>query len=646
MRIRSPRRRVSARPTDVHITRRRSFIKAGVIGGAGALAATRPGLLAPNPASAQTTLPPTPFPISPFKATLPLSPVLRTYELNPGPGHVYHGIAPEFSPSHPAHGADWNDGALKTYKLVAEQRIAQIIPGVDTPVFTYRDANAPEGQGTVPGPTIIADFNVPIVVRLLNRLSRDHTYVHHDIEASIHHHGGHNPAHADGHPAFYALPNRERDYYYPNIVPKRRVNGVLDFDHCTSPSTMWYHDHSMDITGFTVSRGLAGYYLSLDDIEKGLIYDNVLPDVRRLASDPDDCYDIPLMFTDQRFNADGTLHYDFLNHDGRLGDVFTVNGAVQPTFRVQRRKYRLRFCNGSNARYYQLRLSTRRSFLQIGKDSWIFHFPIVARDVVICPGERADIIVDFRDAPDEMYLENIMQQTSGRKPDGPDPTRPTALIKFVVEGGAVHNDLTIDAETELRRHDAITAADIVTTRVFEFGRGNGAWQINDRFYNPRRADAVPQPDDHGQTAERWILRNDGGGWFHPVHIHLEHMEVQKINGRVPPPAQRCKSDIVNLPDNATAEIFMRFRTFTGPFVFHCHIIEHEDMRMMAQQDPRKAGDPCPLDGETEIDPAVSGVPLTCEELEPTLFFEAAGDVERLEGRGVGVPCDDYEKSGS
>ena len=624
---------------------RRSIIKAGFIGGAGALVATRPGLLAPDPASAQTILPPTPFPITPFQTPLRLAPVLRPFALNPGPGHVYHGIAPEFSPSHPAHAADWNDAALKTYKLVAEQRIAQIIPGVDTPVFTYRDANAPEGQGTVPGPTILTRFNEPIVVRLLNRLTRDLTYMHHDIEASIHHHGGHNPAHADGHPAFYTLPAQQRDYYYPNIVPKRRVNGVLDFERSAIPSTMWYHDHSMDITGFTVSRGLAGYYLSLDDLEQDLIDGNVLPDVTRLATDPAGCFDIPMIFADQRFNADGTLHYDFLNHDGRLGDVFTVNGAVQPTFRVQRRKYRFRFCNGSNARYYQLRMSTRRSFLQIAKDSWLFPLAIVARDVVICPGERADIIVDFRDAPNEVYLENIMQQTTGRKPDGPDPNRPTPLVKFIVEGGAVSNDITIEAGTPLRPHEPITAADIVTTRVFEFGRGNGAWQINDRFFNPRRADAVPQPDADGQTAERWILKNKGGGWFHPIHIHLEHMEVQKINGRVPPPPQRFKSDIVNLEDNATAEIFMRFRTYTGPFAFHCHIVEHEDMRMMAQQDPRKAGDPCPLDGVSDIDPAVSGVPLTCEELEPTLFFDAAGDVERLEGRGVGFPCDDF-KGGS
>ena len=622
---------------------RRQVIKAGLIGGTGAVVASRSGMLTPDSASAQVTLPPTPFEITPFQTPLPLSPVLRPFALDRGPGQVLHGIAPEFFDGHRVHATDWNMTALRTYKLISEQRITQIIPGVDTPVFTYRDANAPEGQGTVPGPTIIGEFNTPIVVRLENRLTRDATYVHHDIEASIHHHGGHNPAHSDGHPAFYCLPGQERDYFYPNIVPKRRQDGVMQFEQCAVPSTMWYHDHSMDITGFTVSRGLAGFYLSLDDVERGLIHDNVLPDVMRLATDPGACCDIPMLFADQRFNADGTLYYDFLNHDGRLGDVFTVNGAVQPVFRVQRRKYRFRFCNGSNSRYYQLRLSTRRNYLQLGKDSWLFPQPIAVRDVVICPGERADIIVDFRDAPNEMYLENIMQQITGRKPEGPDPDRPTPLVKFLVEGAPVQNDLTITTETPLRRHEPITEADIVTTRVFKFGRGNGAWQVNERFYNPRRADAVPQIDADGQTAERWILKNEGGGWFHPIHIHLEHMEVQKINGRVPPPVQRFKSDIVNLKDNDTAEIFIRFRTFTGPFVFHCHIVEHEDMRMMAQQDPHPAGEPSALDGVRELDPAVSGVPLTCEQLEPSLYFDAAGDVERLEGEGVGFPCNDFRK---
>jgi FtsP/CotA-like multicopper oxidase with cupredoxin domain len=619
---------------------RRQMLKLGALGGAGAFLSTRPEAPSVAPALAADALP-TPFKVTPFQAALQSPAVLKPYALNPAPGLAYHGIAPEFSKLHPAHASDWNDAALKTYKMVTEQRFAQIIPGVYTPVFTYRDANTAEGQGTIPGPTILAEFNKPAVLRLQNNLTRDRTYVHHDIENSIHHHGGHDPAHADGHPSFFALAGRDRDYYYPNIVPKLRGK----FQTSTVPSTTWYHDHAMDITGFNVSRGLAGFYLVTDELERDLMYSNVLPDITRLATDPANCFDIPLILIDQRFNADGTLHYDFLDHDGRIGDVFTVNGAVQPHFRVQRRKYRLRILNGSNARYYQLRLSTGQTFLNIAKDAWLYPQPLEAREVLICPGERFEIIVDFRNAPNEVFLNNIMQQTSGRKPDGPDASRPTPLMKFIVEGAAVANDITINKDTPLRPHEPILASDIVATRVFEFERGNGAWQINGRFFNPRRADAVPLLDPNGQAAERWIFKNSSGGWFHPIHVHLEHMEVQKYNGKAPPPYLRYKTDGVNLIGGGSAEVFVRLRTFTGPFVFHCHIIEHEDMRMMGNHDPRPAGQASPLDGQREIDPAVSGVPLTCEQLETILYFDAAGNVEMLKDRGVGHPCDDFEKSG-
>jgi FtsP/CotA-like multicopper oxidase with cupredoxin domain len=621
------------------VLNRRDAFKIGAWGAAAALAPAGAGS---KPAAAAA---PTPFVVTPFQAALPIPPVLRPFALNPGPGSVYHGIAPEFSPSHRDHDPDWNANPLTTYKIVAEQRVARIIPGVDTPVFTYRDANMPAGNGTVPAPTVLARFNHPVVVRQRNDLVAAKTYVHHDVELSTHLHGGHSPAHADGHPAFYVLPGRERDYYYPNIVPKHVVGGVRQFELTDIPSTMWYHDHAMDITGFTVSRGLAGFYLMLDQLEEGLMRNNVLPLSQHLTPNNAPQFDIPLAIIDQRFNADGTLQYDFLDHDGRIGDVFTVNGAAQPFFRVQRRKYRFRVLNASNARYYQLRLSGGREFLQISKDSWLLPHAIAARELLMCSGERADIIVDFRDAPSVVYLENIMQQINGRKPEGRDPSRPTPLVKFIVEGQPVANDVTIAAGTALRPHDPIRPEDVAVTRVFDFSRGNGAWQINGRFFNPRRADAVPVIDPNGIRAERWIFKNNSGGWWHPIHMHLEHFEVQKINGKPPPPAQRFKSDIVNLVGNGVAEVFVHVRTFTGPFVFHCHIVEHEDMRMMGTNDPRPAGEPSPLDGVTEIDPAVSGVPKTCEELEHVLYFDAAGDVGKLEGRGVGVPCDDFRPAG-
>jgi FtsP/CotA-like multicopper oxidase with cupredoxin domain len=141
---------------------------------------------------------------------------------------------------------------------------------------------------------------------------------------------------------------------------------------------------------------------------------------------------------------------------------------------------------------------------------------------------------------------------------------------------------TVDVGTPLRPHEPLAAADAVATRTFEFTRRNGAWQINRQFFDPDLANATPTLG----TVERWILRNEGGGWWHPVHIHLESHQIQRINGLLPRPEDRFKNDTVVLDGNGEVELLMNFRTFRGPFVFHCHNVEHEDMRMMFTFDPR------------------------------------------------------------
>lgn len=100
--------------------------------------------------------------------------------------------------------------------------------------------------------------------------------------------------------------------------------------------------------------------------------------------------------------------------------------------------------------------------------------------------------------------------------------------------------------------------------------------INNQLYEPTRIDATPKIN----TAERWIFNNNSGGWWHPIHVHLESYQVQSINGQAPPLWESFKSDTVNLEGGTSAEIFMKFRTFKGPFAFHCHNVEHEDLRMM------------------------------------------------------------------
>ena len=682
--------------------------------------------------NSSTDAPSTPFPVTPWQQSLVSPKCAQGRDLRandaldprpgdyPGPrfgmrpggpaetgaglGNVAHGIAPEFDPNHPTHCSEWNafsdDTHVKEYKLITEETTQEIIPGVHTPVFVYRDAFAlpdtdgdafalPDTDGitlpgTTPGPTFVTRFRSPIVVRNENHLTA-HRHLnkgagvnttHHDHETSVHLHGGFVSAHADGFPDFYVLAGEARDYYYPNIIPPVIGEGCGSFDETWIPSTLWYHDHAMDVTGFNVSRGLAGFYLMFDDREIELIVNGTLPAPGRealeclgitdeailtpLLGEPgvnDEGFDFGLALQDQRFESDGTLSYDFLDHAGRLGDVFTVNGTAQPFFKVQRRKYRFRILNASNARIYQLRLSSGQPFVVFGADSWLFPVAGAIDDFELAMGQRHDVIIDFSDYPDnsEVFLENIMIQEDGRKGKKIDREQPTPLLKFIVNGHEpVPNDVTIEHGTTIRgfagdpggQWAPIGAGEIVKTRVFEFDRGGGVWTMNNRFFNPRRADALPELD----TAERWIFENGGGGWGHPIHTHLEGFQIQTLDGEPPPFERSFNSDLVNLHGGEEAEVFIKLRTFTGPFAFHCHNIEHEDMRMMGVHDPRPPGEKSPLDGESRIDPMVSGVVPDCIELEEEgfLYFDEVGDLESIDDRGVGFPeCEfDRDKRGN
>lgn len=485
----------------------------------------------------------TPFRITPFIQDLPNPHVLQPLSVGVAPyipGEVEGGIAPEF-----ARLREWEQFPTKYYQLTIRESLHEFIPGVETPVWGY--------DGVVPGPTIISRTGEPAVVRVTNTL---------DIETSIHLHGGHSPSHSDGFPSFYVLPRTSRDYFYPNTVPEDDGEPT----ESEAQSTMWYHDHAMDITGHNVYMGLAGFHLMHDALEDRLVDAHVLP------SGPQD---VPLAIVDRTFNADGTLYYDFLDHNGQLGDTWIVNGVVQPRMVVERRKYRFRILCGTNARFLNLRLSNGQSFLQIAADSWLLPYAMVRREADIAPGNRIEIVVDFRNAPEELYLENTWEQVDGRRPKGT-ADQPAPFLKFIVRGEAVPNDATVVENTPLRPHVPILPQEIVTTRRFRLGRNQGAWSINGELYDEHRIDATPRLG----TAERWIVENGGGGWWHPFHSHLEGHQVQRINGRVPPPWGRYKRDITNLESGGVIEVFQKFRTFTGPFVWHCHTAEHEDMRMM------------------------------------------------------------------
>lgn len=505
----------------------------------------------------------TPFNVPKFVADLPIPPVKTPLAEGTAPftpGAVFHGIAPEFFNRVIAENPSQNyyeAFPTKWYEMRMRAGTQQIVPGINTPIWGY--------DGIYPGPTFKARVGQPVVVRQWNDLPE---------EMSVHLHGGHNPSHPDGYPNFYVLPGKARDYYYTNTIPMEA--GQPDFNE--SPSTMWYHDHAMDITDHHVLMGMSGFFLTYDDLELNLINTNVLP------NDP---FDIPIALQDRRFNADGTIFFDPLDHNGYLGDVMVLNGKAFPKMTVQRRKYRFRFLNGANARWFELRLSNGQPFIGLGTDTWLYPNAISRDTLMIGNAKRADVVIDFTNAPNELFLENILVQDDGRGPSGTLESRQTQIpgtqiMKFIVEGAPQPNNSTVQVGTPLRPNTPIHESEIVATRTFQFERRKGAWQINHLFFDPGVANATPTLG----TAERWILKNEGGGWWHPIHIHLESHQIQKVNGQVPPLADRFKSDTAALGAGTEVELFMKFRTFKGPFVFHCHNLAHEDMRMMFVFDPR------------------------------------------------------------
>jgi FtsP/CotA-like multicopper oxidase with cupredoxin domain len=565
-----------------------------------------------------------------------------------------------------------------------------------------------------------------LVVRVDNHIYLDDpTYPDHTLPISVHLHGGHTPAHSDGHANFLVHPGEARDYYYPNGVPLHTTRegdrwtptpGAWDLTEV--PTTLWYHDHAIDITAHNALMGLAGMYLLSDAREEELRTNGTLPPVER---------DLPLALRDVCLMPvtepthqhphvaamggakEARIHFDPFDHDGALGDFVLVNGSFAPTVTLTRDTWRLRILNASLARFYNLKLIAVDSgidvsamvevgwetpgvinevtgqvegrdmdvpsmairpdhvrevpFERIGKDTWMFEKAVRQTEAFLGMANRADLVVNLAEVPagKTVYLVSTLDQRDGRGPghgdnqtpnrlpeEGPapgrgdavdvprhdDPSRWLWLMKIdladLVAGGTrgtfigtkplrPHERTIEKISSAGLRFDAATAAGSIPTREFNFQRGKGAWQINGRFYDRTNANAVPAL----WGVERWILRNNSGGWWHPIHIHLEshqvvYADVRGVNGlrfvRVDPTYLNLgglgkdarnpdegpfpgvdltawsfdiKHDTAVLGPNTEVHILMQYRTFEGPFVFHCHNLNHEDMMMMNQFDPRK-----------------------------------------------------------
>jgi FtsP/CotA-like multicopper oxidase with cupredoxin domain len=424
-------------------------------------------------------------------------------------------------------------------------------------------------NGIVPGPTMIAHYGHPKIVRFNNQLPIDHVGLG-VPETSAHNHNGHQESFSDGHPTTYQVSGQYRDHHYPIIYAGN--------DPLEALGTLWYHDHRADFTSQNVYRGLAGFHLYFDEVDSGNEHDTN-PKALRLPSGE---FDVPLMFTDKAFDSAGNLWFDPFNFDGFLGDKWCVNGKIQPYFKVARRKYRFRMLDGGPSRFYELGLSDGSMMTLIATDGNLMPGPVELPHIGLGPAQRRDVIIDFSKYPigTEIILENALEQRDGRKPTGNHLHPGSPVLKFIVDRDPAEPDMS-QVPMSLRQMPVMELATAQQhQRAFKFDRKNGAWAINGLFYDGE----IPTFTIKQGQPEIWTLSNGGGGWAHPIHIHLEEFRILLRNGEIPGIEEQGRHDVVVLEPGDEVKIYIRFRTFTGKYVMHCHNTLHEDHAMMLRFD--------------------------------------------------------------
>jgi FtsP/CotA-like multicopper oxidase with cupredoxin domain len=469
-------------------------------------------------------------------------------------------VVPLDPPVNPAAHQRFNEFVPKKfYEMFVRESSHQFHP--DLPPSTIWGYN-----GIHPGPTFHSRYGEPILVRIHNELPANH--VGFGIPEIITHlHNAHTATESDGFPGDFYPSGRFKDHHYCHMLAGRDERETLGF--------LWYHDHRFDFTSQNVYKGMAGIHLLFDAKDSGDENDPN-PAAFRLPSGD---YDVPLLLQDKTFDANGELFFDQFNTDGILGDKFVVNGQIQPFFKVARRKYRFRIVDGGPSRFYELFLSSGQPFIQISNDGNLLPRPLSVQSVRLGVAQRADVIVDFSryNIGDQVFLQNRLEQTSGRGPTGNILNPGTPLLRFDVDRDAPDSSRI---PATLRALPPVNMSEVVATRTWRFERTNGAWAINGQFFDTNVIRANPRRG----TAEIWVLQNNSGGWSHPIHIHFEEFQILSRNGAPPPPHEVARKDVVILGPNETVRLFLRFRDFTGRYPMHCHNLVHEDHRMMLRWD--------------------------------------------------------------
>jgi len=421
-----------------------------------------------------------------------------------------------------------------------------------------------------PGPTFDVRSGQEIMVEWVNELPEKHFLpIDHnlggagkdqpEVRTVVHLHGGKVGPESDGFPEDWIVPGKSVVYRYPNKQ---------------DAAMLWYHDHAMGINRLNIYAGLFGAYLIRDGVEDSL---NL----------PAGKFEIPLVISDRLFTPEGQLFYTVSDKADApwvpevFGDGILVNGKLFPYLEVAARKYRFRVLNGSNARFYHLSFEDGASFYQIGTDQGLLPAPVSLKALMIAPGERVDLIADFSDHRGERMI---------LKSDA------FAIMQFRVSADKMNDTSSLPAA--LRAVPKILESQAVKTRLLSLDE-----------YQNRVAEPVlmllngtywHQPITEKpvlNTTEIWTLINPTDD-SHPIHLHLVRFqildrrrfdialymskrELRFTGDPVAPDASEAGwKDTVRAQPGMVTRIIVHFEGYAGRYVWHCHILEHEDNEMM------------------------------------------------------------------
>ena len=432
----------------------------------------------------------------------------------------------------------------------------------NTEFFPGRASRTLGYNGSYLGPTLLVHRGDEVEIAVINALKEDTT---------VHWHGLLIPAELDGSPHQLIRPGAT---WRPRLPIRQPA------------ATLFYHSHAHERTGAQVYSGLAGLFLVTDDEERAL----GLPSEYGVD-------DIPLVLQDRQFE-DGQMVLPegmMARMMGRRGNTTLVNGTPNAFARVPGRLVRLRLVNGSNARIFDLSFDDQRTFHWIASEGGLLQAPIQVRSLTLAPGERAEILVDFSDgrrvalrtAPDTnlpmmmgpiAQVRNVGAQIFGVGNEVVLRFEPVAGERGpgVVPGRLVARQ-RVDASQAARRRRFVLGMGMGMGGMMGGGMGSGGgMMINGRAFDMDRVDErVPLGD-----TEIWEI--SGEMMSHPIHIHGVQFEVLSRNGSKPAVRDAGPRDTVLVRE--PVELLVRFTqpAVKAPFMYHCHILEHEDNGMMGQ----------------------------------------------------------------